>query len=321
MGNSFGVYQCQKANTINYVKGASFLGAVIGYSITGIIADNYGRRKIWLILQALGLIGFILVLFAPDIYIVALGMFLAGAGVQSSYIVAFPVIKEVLSNEKRQKMEVVTQTFLLLGVLGVIGLFYFLRDWKVIFWLYIVLPLAAAFLLTAFFFVETPQCLVRLNSVDYIRRQLRFVASLNGRAEDFDRNPILSEESIKQLKEAEERASAGDKTLTYLDLFRFRSLRKVSAFTSLAFFSTSVAYFVPNYMTNQFGFNFYDNGLLIFGTELVAAPIALCLIQRLERRKFLIICSGFTLLCSLALIPLDKSYICTHDCWTSRLYA
>ena len=93
-------------------------------------------------------------------------------------------------------MEVVTQTFLLLGVLGVIGLFYFLRDWRVIFWLYIVLPLAIAFLLTAFFFVETPQCLVRLNSVEHIRKQLRFMASLNGRAGDFDRNPTLSEESI-----------------------------------------------------------------------------------------------------------------------------
>ena len=30
-------------------------------------------------------------------------------------------------------------------------------------------------------------------------------------------------------------------------------------------------------MTNQFIFDFYNNGILIFGTELVAAPIALCL--------------------------------------------
>ena len=81
----------------------------------------------------------------------------------------------------------------------------------------------------------------------------------------------------------------------------------MSIFTSLAFFSASIAYFVPNYKVDQFGFDFYFNGVLIFGTELVAAPIALCLIQRLERRKFLIACSIVSLICSFALIPLDRS--------------
>ena len=115
--------------------------------------------------------------------------------------------------------------------------------------------------------------------------------------------------------------SSGGRTLTYLDLFRFRSLRKVSVFTSLAFFSTSIAYFVPNYKVDQFGFDFYFNGVFIFGTELVVAPIALCLIQRLERRKFLIACSIVSLICSLVMIPLDKSYICTHNCWITRFDA
>ena len=96
LGNSFGVFQCQKSSIVNFAKGASFLGAVIGFSVTGIIADNYGRRKILIILQTIGTFGFLLVLFAPDIYVVALGMFLAAAGVQSSYGIAFSVLKEVL---------------------------------------------------------------------------------------------------------------------------------------------------------------------------------------------------------------------------------
>ena len=127
-------------------------------------------------------------------------MFFAAAGVQSSCGILFSTLKEVMSNDKRQKIEVAAQTATLLGVLGIIGLFYFLKDWRIIFWLYIVAPLGIAFFLTAFFFVETPQCLIRLNSVEYIRKQLRFIATLNGKAKDFDKNPILSEESIKKLK-------------------------------------------------------------------------------------------------------------------------
>ena len=74
-----------------------------------------------------------------------------------------------------------TQGALITGIIGVVALFYFIQNWRVIFWVSIIFPLAVSYFLTVFFFTETPQYLIRLYSVEYIRKQLLFIAALNGR--------------------------------------------------------------------------------------------------------------------------------------------
>ena len=123
-----------------------------------------------------------------------------------------------------------------------------------------------------------------------------------------------------KLKEDEMLEERKNSPLTFIDLFRYKSLRKVSIFSMIIFLSNSIMYFIPNNLTNQFGFDFFVNGFLLFGTELITIPVALYLISRLKRKKFLMACALVMLACSLMLIPLDKSYICTHNCWTARLY-
>ena len=73
---------------------------------------------------------------------------------------------------------------------------------------------------------------------------------------------------MKKIKKTEEAVLKYRKNnpLTYLDLFRYKSVRKVSICSMLIFFSMSVVYFVPNNLANQFGFNFYLNGVLLYGT-------------------------------------------------------
>ena len=80
------------------------LGTSVGYFLLGIIADNCGRRKPFIFLQAIGLIGYLTTLFASDINMVAFGIFMAGFGSQTCYGISFSILKEILSNEGRQKM-------------------------------------------------------------------------------------------------------------------------------------------------------------------------------------------------------------------------
>ena len=78
-------------------------------------------------------------------------------------------------------------------------------------------------------------------------------------------------------------------------------------------------YFIPNNIVDQFGFNFYLNGVFIYSIQLAAAPITLFLVKYIERKNFLVICTCILLVCSLAVIPLDKTTICTHNCWNARV--
>ena len=83
---------------IQQAKGASFLGAIVGYTVIGIVSDNFGRRGPFLVWQAIGLVGFGTVLLAEELLMVEVGLFLAGFGTQVCYAIIFSIQKEILSN-------------------------------------------------------------------------------------------------------------------------------------------------------------------------------------------------------------------------------
>ena len=124
----------------------------IGYLIVGIAADNFGRRRPLIVLQTIGLIGYLMVLFAPNITFVAIGMFLTGFGSQTCYGLSFSILKEILSNKRRQKMEILCQSLTVIAALGVVGMFYLFKDWKIIFKYYAIAPLLICYILTIIFF-------------------------------------------------------------------------------------------------------------------------------------------------------------------------
>ena len=78
-------------------------------------------------------------------------------------------------------MEILPEMSQVVGIIVLIGLFYFIGNWRPIFWFYIVLPLSICLILTIKFFRETPSYLIRLHSIEEIRSQLLFIARLNGR--------------------------------------------------------------------------------------------------------------------------------------------
>jgi len=137
----------------------------VGYVVIGIVSDNFGRRYPFLIWQAIGLIGFGLVLMAGDLFMVEVGMFLAGFGTQICFAIIFSIQKEILSNKNRQIMELLVQCFTCLGGIGVILMFYFLQDWRKIFWIFVFTPLVICCIFSVFLFKETPRYLLKLNTV------------------------------------------------------------------------------------------------------------------------------------------------------------
>ena len=107
--------------------------------------------------------------------------------------------------------------------------------------------------------------------------------------------------------------------LTYIDLFRYKSLRNITVSSMILFLSSSILFFMPLNLVTQFGFNFYLNGLIINLSELISFPFSLYFVRTLKRRTFVCRCLVVALIASFMLVFIDKNMICVDNCWNARM--
>lgn len=145
-----------------------------------------------------------------------------------------------------------------------------------------------------------------------IRESFRFIAKLNTTDESFIQSYLLSENHIAYLKAdyQEELKESHQKTFTYLDLLRLPSLRKITI--TLIFFSvlSAILYFSPLTIVDQFGFNFYLNGVLLNISELMTYLVSFNIITQVRRKHLFSMCFVGAALCSFALIFLNRKEVC-----------
>lgn len=84
--------------------GVIYIGAIFGFLITSILADNLGRRVTLLICEIFAVLGYGLTLLAPNLLVAEGGLFMAGFGVQSCLSVTFCIFTEILENNQRQRV-------------------------------------------------------------------------------------------------------------------------------------------------------------------------------------------------------------------------
>ncbi len=114
-------------------------------------------------------------------------------------------------------------------------------------------------------------------------------------------------------------ASENKLFFNYLDLFRYKSLRTKSIFIGIIIFSVDFLYYGPLMLIDQFGFNFYINGVIINISELITYVFSYFLIVKLKRRFFGIVMFSIALVCSFILIYVSEKVMCTNDCWSAKI--
>ena len=107
--------------------------------------------------------------------------------------------------------------------------------------------------------------------------------------------------------------------LTIWDLFRFNSVRPLSISLGLIFTCIAFLYYAPVMLVNEFGFDFYLNGVLVNGCELVTYFYTYFYIEKMERRWCCLAFLLGTLLCSTGLVFTQTKQICTYNCFKPRL--
>lgn len=110
----------------------------------------------------------------------------------------------------------------------------------------------------------------------------------------------LKEEYEEEMKESHK------SSFTYLDLVKYASLRGTTIVLTFLFLFSSVLYFAPLTIVDQFGFDFFLNGIILNCSELLTYFLSLNVIVSLERKRLFFFNLVISLGCAVALIFLNK---------------
>jgi hypothetical protein len=95
-------------------------------------------------------------------------------------------------------------------------------------------------------------------------------------------------------------------TFTYFDLLRYRSLRSITLCMMVVFIAIHILYYAPLMLIDEFGFDFYLNGIVVNLSELITYPISYFVIIKLKRRRCNLIGSALVFFASFCLIFLHS---------------
>ena len=143
-----------------------FIGAIVGFFITGILGDNLGRRLTMMVCLSASLVGYLIVIFAGSLVAASVGLFVCGFGIETCFNLGLYFVSELLENRRRQRIAVFIQGIFCVGGLFTVLIFYLLKDWKIIFIVFCLIPLVACLAFNIFFVKETPQFLIKRYKVE-----------------------------------------------------------------------------------------------------------------------------------------------------------
>ena len=148
-------------------------------------ADNFGRKVSLVLAWAVTTIGIALLSISWNMHIATLGLFLAGAGCESSIRIGIAYINETIDPYVRQKYSIAMQSSF--GITGIlIGvLFYVVKQWRVIIIFFSFIPSLLVLVFMWTYFEETPKFLLRKGGYETLRA-LNRIAYINGKeTEDY----------------------------------------------------------------------------------------------------------------------------------------
>ena len=101
---------------------------------------------------------------------------------------------------------------------------------------------------------------------------------------------------------------------TYIDLFKYPSLRMTTICSIGLFFACNFLYNAPLMLADQLGFDFYLNGIIINCSQLATYFFSVACITHLPRRGVNITTSVVSLVTSFMLIFFQTNEICSQNC-------
>uniref|UniRef100_A0A0K0E584 MFS domain-containing protein n=1 Tax=Strongyloides stercoralis TaxID=6248 RepID=A0A0K0E584_STRER len=280
---------CERSIWKATIQSSYYIGQMLGSIIFGILGDQIGRKKVFMIAIVLQIVAGLIMPIAPHWLIYAFLRIITGFAHPGIFVIAVIIGMELVGPSKRKISSVFTGGFFALGqvVLGILA--YYLRDYRYL-QASIALP-TIVFLSYQFLVPESPRWLTSKKRYSEADKILRKAAKVNKSS-----IPEKWWEEIDLLNGSEEK---NNKNLTYSDLFKTPKLRLRSIVAFIIWPVVSMVYYGVSMKPDFLGGDPYI--AFIFGgfMELPAMVIVYFIIDTFGRKPLL---GGGYLFCALFMI-------------------
>ena len=106
---------------------------------------------------------------------------------------------------------------------------------------------------------------------------------------------------------------------TYLDLFRYPSLRIITICSVFLFFTNNFVYYSPLALVDEFGFNFFLNGVFLNVAQFITFLFGMVIITHVRRKVFFYATAVVAFLSAFALIFLSQNKVCSSNFFSARM--
>ncbi|XP_069140758.1 organic cation transporter protein-like [Argopecten irradians] len=262
---------CDDALKTSHAQMLFYFGVLVGDLGFGMIADIIGRKKTLYITVIILLGAAFGVAWAPTWTSFVILEFVIGAANHGAFIICCVLGLEMVGPSKRVWAGILVHAFFALGLVYLVGMGYFLRDW---FWVQIAVAAPCAFYLTYWFVIpESPRWLIS---------QTRYIEAdkIIEKAARVNKKPLPpSLEKVNQEKDEKE----ADGRIWHLFSNRILLSRTLIVYFNWAV--VSMIYYGVTMHTGNMNGDFYLNFFLLAVVEFPAYFISIALLDRWGRKR------------------------------------
>lgn len=273
---------CDKSSWRSSVQMVYFAGYLIGSIVMGVLADIFGRRPIMLSAFIMLIAGSAGAAFGPQdafgplssYFIYAVSRFLIACGTRGINVTGFVLGMEMMGPGKRTFAGIVIEYFFAIGQLILVFIAYFVRDWRTLSWIVIILTLP--FLSYFFLLPESPRWLLSKNKNDKAFSVLNTVAKTNKR--------VLSQDSWEKLIQEEKYSSGKKEQENLMDVFKSRKLCIICSILFLNWIINNFIFYGVGLKSNDLGVSPYLSFAISAGVEILAYVLTHMILDLLGRK-------------------------------------
>ncbi|RYM06530.1 sugar porter family MFS transporter [Sporolactobacillus sp. THM7-7] len=284
-------------------------GAIFGALFSGRLSDRIGRKRVFIIISVIYIVGALGSALAPDVITLILARAVLGVAVGGSTALVPVYLSEMAPADKRGKISTLSNMMVMFGILLayiVDYLFIPIEGWR---WMFGLAAVPAALLLFGTRYIqESPRWLIQQGKTEIAIQIMKWSNS--------------ESETKDLLKHA--KSDLHERKYTILDLFREKWIRPILFLgAGLGFFQqfigiNTVIYYAPKIFTAT-GLSYASSfmGTMVIGVlNVIMVFVAMGLIDKIGRRQLLIIGSAGTAV-SLAVLTvmLFTAGLSVHTAW------
>ncbi|OCT75453.1 solute carrier family 22 member 13 [Xenopus laevis] len=266
---------CHRREQTGISQSIYMSGLLIGALVFGPLGDRIGRRPVILISMFMQLIFGLAAAFSPHFYVYTAFRWVVGTAMSGLMINNLVLVAEWVGSSRRACATITGHVCFAVGLMALAGVSYGIRNWRI---LQIVSSVPTALL---FFYIwvlpESARWLFIKGKNEKAVKLLKKAASMNKKK--------IPEDLLMQFHE-EKSPQSGN----MIDLFRNKTLRKLTLVMCLVWFVNSLVYYGLSLNVGSFGLDIYLTQLVFGAVEIPARIGAMFAVQLLGRKPSQMFC-------------------------------